>query len=121
MVLIMTLTLFTVRVLAAEETTEGGTAGVLDLSEESHPSNPGLYVSGTGMSDARIIDLVVDNMKRLAKVPRPSHHEQEISEYLMDWAKEQGDPKCSRYIHRRTWARKKLISSGCLRISGGFT
>ena len=31
MVLIMTLTLFTVRVLAAEETTEGGTAGVLDL------------------------------------------------------------------------------------------
>ena len=67
MVLIMTLTLFTVPVLANDSETE--------------------------MSDAKIIDLVVDNMKCLAKIPRPSHHEKAISDYLMDWAKEQGlDP-----------------------------
>lgn len=41
-------------------------------------------------SDAEIIDVVVDNFMLLAKVPRPSHHEEKISAFLMDWAKDQG-------------------------------
>jgi di/tripeptidase len=42
------------------------------------------------MSDEEIIDTVVDNFMLLTQVPRPSHHEERISNYLMDWAKEQG-------------------------------
>ena len=37
-----------------------------------------------------IIDKVVDNFKLLAQVPRPSHHEGKISEFLAGWAKQQG-------------------------------
>ena len=44
----------------------------------------------TRMSDKEIIDSVVDNFMLLAKVPRPSHHEEKISNYLMEWAKKQG-------------------------------
>ena len=47
------------------------------------------------LSDTEIIDIVVDNMMKLAEVPRPSHHEEKISKYLMDWASGQGlDPVC---------------------------
>ena len=37
-----------------------------------------------------IINKVVDNFKLLAQVPRPSHHEKKISEFLAGWAKQQG-------------------------------
>lgn len=42
------------------------------------------------MSDSEIVDTVVDNFTLLTAVPRPSHHEEKISAYLMNWAKEQG-------------------------------
>ena len=37
-----------------------------------------------------IIDCVVDNMSLISQVPRPSHHEEKISAFLMDWAKQCG-------------------------------
>ena len=43
-----------------------------------------------GMTDKEIIDTVVDNFMLIAKVPRPSHHEEKISNYLVEWAKEKG-------------------------------
>ena len=42
------------------------------------------------MSDKEIIDTIVDNFMLLSKVPRPTHHEEKISNYLVEWAKEQG-------------------------------
>ena len=43
--------------------------------------------------DAEIIEAVVDNFLLMAQVPRPSHHEEKIGEFLMKWAREQGfDP-----------------------------
>ena len=46
------------------------------------------------MSDKEIIDTVVNNFMLIAKVPRPSHHEEKISNYLMEWAKSKGlNPK----------------------------
>ena len=41
-------------------------------------------------NDAEIIDIVVDNFMPLTQVPRPSHHEEQISNWLADWAKEHG-------------------------------
>ena len=46
--------------------------------------------AGTGDKDQEIIDKVVDNMKLLAQVPRPSHHERLISDFLAGWAEKQG-------------------------------
>ena len=43
-----------------------------------------------GMSDEEIIAYVVENFERLAAVPRPSHHEEKIGAFFMNWAKEQG-------------------------------
>ena len=40
--------------------------------------------------DKKIINDVVDNFMMIAKIPRPSHHEEKISNYLVDWAKEHG-------------------------------
>ena len=37
-----------------------------------------------------IINKVVNNFKLLARVPRPSHHEEKISKFLAGWAKQQG-------------------------------
>lgn len=33
---------------------------------------------------------VVENFVKLAAVPRPSHHEEKVSAFLVEWAKEQG-------------------------------
>ena len=41
-------------------------------------------------TEHEIIDFVVDNFLQIAKVPRPSHHEEKISQFLMDWATNQG-------------------------------
>ena len=40
--------------------------------------------------DKKIIDTVIDNFMPLTQVPRPSHHEEKISEYLYNWAKDAG-------------------------------
>lgn len=42
------------------------------------------------MSDSKIINSVVDNFMLLTKVPRPSHHEEKISAYLVSWARNKG-------------------------------
>ncbi len=41
-------------------------------------------------TDGEIIDGVMENFLQLAKVPRPSHHEEKISAFLMGWARERG-------------------------------
>ena len=46
--------------------------------------------SQQAMSDTEIINSAVDNFMLLAEVPRPSHHEEMISAFLMGWAEEQG-------------------------------
>ena len=46
--------------------------------------------AGTSEKDQEIINKVVDNLKLLAQVPRPSHHEKGISDYLVKWAEQQG-------------------------------
>ena len=40
--------------------------------------------------DKEIIDTVVNNFMLLSKIPRPSHHEEKISNFLMEWAKSEG-------------------------------
>ena len=42
------------------------------------------------MTDKEIIDIVIDNFMPLTKVARPSHHEEKISAFLMDWATKEG-------------------------------
>ena len=42
------------------------------------------------MTDSEIINIIVDNFIKISKIPRPSHHEEKISNYLMEWAKNQG-------------------------------
>ena len=50
------------------------------------------------LSDEDIINLVIDNFMPLTKVPRPSHFEEMISQYLMDWASFNGlEPKRDRF------------------------
>ena len=50
------------------------------------------------LSDKDIIDFVVDNFMPLTKVPRPSHHEEMISQYLMDFATYNGlEPKRDKF------------------------
>lgn len=46
--------------------------------------------SALAADDEAIISLVMDNFKLLAQIPRPSHHEEKISDFLMNWTKEQG-------------------------------
>ena len=41
-------------------------------------------------NDKEIIDTVINNFMPLTQVPRPSHHEEKISEYLFNWAKDAG-------------------------------
>ncbi len=42
------------------------------------------------MDDAAIVSEVVNGMTLLTAVPRPSHHEEKISAFFMDWAKDHG-------------------------------
>ena len=44
----------------------------------------------TNARDQEIINKIVDNMKLLAQVPRPSHHEKLISDFLVKLAEQQG-------------------------------
>ena len=50
------------------------------------------------LSDEDIINLVIDNFMPLTKVPRPSHFEEMISQYLMDFATYNGlEPKRDKF------------------------
>ena len=42
------------------------------------------------MSKDKALDIVLSEFLELAKVPRPSHHEERVSEYLFQWAKTHG-------------------------------
>ena len=42
------------------------------------------------MTDAEIIDTVIENFLEVSKIPRPSRHEERISQFLMDFASSQG-------------------------------
>ena len=42
------------------------------------------------MSKDKALDIVLSEFLELAKVPRPSHHEEHVSEYLFQWAKSHG-------------------------------
>ncbi|MBP5308805.1 MAG: beta-Ala-His dipeptidase [Clostridia bacterium] len=47
-----------------------------------------------GLSDDEVINLVIDNFMPLSEIPRQSHHEETVSQYLMDWAAFNGlEPK----------------------------
>ena len=61
------------------------------------------------MSDSEIVDTVVDNFMLLTAVPRPSHHEEKISAYLMNWAKEQGFSLDG--VHTMSADREGLVES----------
>ena len=41
-------------------------------------------------SKSEIIDAVVGNFELLTKIPRPSHHEKQISDFIVKWAEDQG-------------------------------
>ena len=42
------------------------------------------------MSNAHALDVVLSEFLELAKIPRPSHHEEQVSEYLCQWAVNHG-------------------------------
>ena len=42
------------------------------------------------MSKDRALDIVLSEFLELAKVPRPSHHEERVSRYLFEWAERHG-------------------------------
>ncbi|NLU24878.1 MAG: aminoacyl-histidine dipeptidase [Clostridiales bacterium] len=42
------------------------------------------------MSKEKALDIVLSEFLKLASVPRPSHHEERVSEYLYQWAKNHG-------------------------------
>lgn len=44
--------------------------------------------AGSGMGDPEITEMVINEFSLLTKIPRPSHHEKQISDFLVDWAKE---------------------------------
>ena len=64
--------------------------GLLTACGAQIPEPPPEEPAAAGLTDQEIIDATVENFRLLAAVPRPSHHEEKISDYLMSWAKEQG-------------------------------
>ena len=59
-------------------------------AEDSGPSTLPEAESSPAAAPEEIIDCVVENFCLLAEVPRPSHHEEAIGAFLMNWAEEQG-------------------------------
>ncbi len=52
------------------------------------------------LTNEEIIGAVESNFRLLAAVPRPSHHEEKISDFFVSWAKEQGlDPVQDSYYN----------------------
>lgn len=46
--------------------------------------------NGSAQTDDEILEAILDHFKKLAAVPRPSHHEEKISQYLYDYAEGKG-------------------------------
>ena len=67
----------------AETTNSSTTAESVTNAQSNKASN-------VNAADKEIIDTIVDNFMILTKVPRPSHHEEKISAFLYDWAKNAG-------------------------------
>ena len=67
------------------ESTESSTVAESAKSVESNTKS-----NNENLTDKEIIDTIVDNFMILTKVPRPSHHEEKISAFLYDWAKNAG-------------------------------
>lgn len=42
------------------------------------------------MSKDKALGIVLEEFYKIAKIPRPSHHEEKISEYLYQWAVKHG-------------------------------
>ena len=42
------------------------------------------------MSKEKALDIVLDEFMKIAEIPRPSHHEEKIAEYLYQWAEKRG-------------------------------
>ena len=42
------------------------------------------------MSKEKALDIVLSEFLELAKIPRPSHHEERVAEYLYQWAAQRG-------------------------------
>ena len=80
------LALLVCALFACTPPSQGGQSSV--SAATSSATSP--QVAKQDADDAQIIDAIVDNFTLLAKIPRPSHHEELISAFLMDWAKEQG-------------------------------
>ncbi len=46
--------------------------------------------SASVFTDDMITEMVLEQFAELAKIPRPSHHEERISDYMLAWAQERG-------------------------------
>lgn len=61
-----------------------------DASQQSSDSETVADQGGMSEQDEAIFDAFYTNFRKLAEVPRPSHHEEKISRFLYDWASEKG-------------------------------
>ena len=61
-------------------------------AEASALSDEDEEMEASALSDEgeEIIENVLNEFKLLAEIPRPSHHEQKISDFLVGWAQERG-------------------------------
>lgn len=44
------------------------------------------------MSKETVLSIILDEFLKIAQIPRPSHHEEKIGEYLLQWASDHGLP-----------------------------
>lgn len=68
------------------------------------------------MSKDKALDIVLSEFLELAKVPRPSHHEERVSEYLFQWAKNHGlaveKDNMNEIDHRRGYRQGRYVQPG---------
>ena len=75
-----------------------GICAFTKFGKQAEPSTPAVNPNGEILKEMseeekmnlKIVDDMIENFMLLAKVPRPSHHEEKISNFLVEWAKEQG-------------------------------
>ena len=88
---------------SGEHNPEPGSEPVLETSTEPAGTEPvsepdtepaSESTSEPDVEEVDITQIIVDNFSLLAQVPRPSHHEEKINAFLMDWARQMGfDPR----------------------------
>ena len=61
-----------------------------ETRQESSQQSPAISDQSTPEDDGRIIEAFYTNFLKLAEIPRPSHHEEKISQFFFEWAKEKG-------------------------------